>query len=391
MATGIPVVSDLRQLVDGTPTDGQVPTWPSSGSRPTWETPTGGGGGNNNYFGDGSDGNLDLSTNTSWPTSTNENDTGVCVINALDLIIRENVTLQPEYRSRVFVINVDGDLELEAGAIILARGAAAAPVQVDISAFLEATSGQIPDLMLNVLAEASVSYTITAAGPAGGATAAATGNQGVDATGFSCGGGGSGAGGAAPHGTGGAGSAATAFSGGAGGGGGGYTTVGVNGEAGGTNGGKGGDGATSGNTASAGGAGNPGGTGTGTSPNTGSNGATGTGGTVIIRVRGNVTMAATAKVRSPGYAGGAATITNGAMWRTQGGGGSGAGVILLMYGGTLNSAATQTNNYTVTLANGAVLECPGGAGGVGSGGVENYSGGRGGHGAARVQPISGAA
>jgi hypothetical protein len=347
-----------------------------------------------NYFGDGSDGDLDLSSNTDWPTSTGVDDTGVCVINAQNLTIREDVVLQPEHRARVFVINVDGDLVMESGAVVFARGAAAAAVDVEISAFIEATAGQIPDLLLDVLQASSISYVVTSAGPAGGATATVAGNPGTDATGLSCGGGGSGAGGASPHGTGGAGAAGTAFSGGSGGGGGGYLSSAVNGSPGAANGGQGGDGANPiANTVCGGGAGNPGGTGYFGTGQIAYDGESQTGGLLIIRVSGSITMAATSKIRSPGGKGGDATIQTVNNYRSQGGGGSGGGAILVMYVTSINSNPNTTNNYTITLDNGAVIEAPGGAAGVASGGTDagsRYSGGRGGHGAVRIQKISGA-
>ena len=188
-------------------------------------------------------------------------------------------------------------------------------------------------------------FTIARAGAAGGARrTGGSGNAGSNAgssgsTGQSGGGGSGGLYNNTDHS--GAGGAGTCFSGGTGGGGG-QDSSGTDGAA---NGGSGGAGGISG----AGGAGNPGGT---SNTDAGNNG---TGGTLVIIVKGDITVNSGGSITANGIGGGGGN--------ESGGGASGGGNIIICHGGT------YTNNGTVEAAGGvseSAGRSDGGVGGAGS-------------------------
>ena len=132
-------------------------------------------------------------------------------------------------------------------------------------------------------------------------------------------------------------------------------------------GGPGDDGGTF-NYCGGGGAGNPGGTGN-ANDGTADPGEAGTGGLVVIVARGNVTVGPAGSVRANGKDGGDASGHPDGNRVEAGGGGSGAGIILIAHGGS------YTNN--------GALQANGGNGGI----APSNSGGAGGAGAIRVIPI----
>ena len=57
-----------------------------------------------NYYGDESDGDVVISTNTDWATSSGVNDTGVVIKNFGSLTIDAGVTVKPANRAKIMMI-----------------------------------------------------------------------------------------------------------------------------------------------------------------------------------------------------------------------------------------------------------------------------------------------
>ncbi len=255
-----------------------------------------------------------------WFTSTKDTTSSWIIVNG-NLTINSGQTLIPSVRKLFTVLYVTGNLVLNGGVSMTARGAnhtgtgdsggatTAVAIRIGTGTFGAVTNPQIP-----------------ATGGAGavGTTVDNAVSSGTAGTNGGTGGGGAGAkfGGVRS----GAGAAGTCFSGGSGGGGTGSGTAG-SAEA---NGGKGGDGS---GTATAGGTGNPGGASGGIN---GLQGGTGTGGTLIVIVGG--TLSGTGTITANGVNG---IRPSGAM----AGGASGGGSITVLYG-------TDTSSITPTAAGG---------------------------------------
>ncbi len=332
-----------------------------------------------NYFGDGSDGAVQISADTSL-NSTQDGD--MLVKQYSSLTIDAAKTLTVDDRCKGLFVYVTGNCVINGTLSMIARGANVDPSAAGVSAtgirLAMLKSGETDTLtaadfagcgaavIAAVANQSAISgngkiYTIARAGAAGGASqgaASTNGNNGAAGTAGQSGGGGSGAFGAGGSAPGGAGSQGTCFSGGTGGGGSrGVPTGGA------ANGGAGGYGDVAANgatCAAGGGAGNPGGAGDGT---TGNSGETGTGGVLILIVGGNLTIGASGVISSNGKNGGAAAASS----ESVGGGASGGGNVLVLYAGSLSNSGT--------------IEANAGSGGVGSGGSNvNVSGGNGGAG-----------
>lgn len=321
-----------------------------------------------NWFGDGSDGDLIVSADTSLTALL---DGDMVVRNYKSLTLDAGKTLTLDNRCKGLLIYVDGDCTINGTLTLTARGANVDPVAAGVSLtglrYPVLVSGQPDTLSAADLAGCGAAaiaatakqpgvsgngkvFTIPRAGAAGAPSkdSDGTGNTGTAGTAGQTGGGGSG-GNEASSGTG-TGAAGTCFSGGPGGGANTNSTGIGNAVA---NGGAGGHGYSGGNCAG-GGAGNPG----GTVDNPGSSyaGQDGTGGLLILIVKGNLTVASGAVISSNGKNGGDSCHSGGA--------GSGGGSILILHGGTLTNAGTIQANGGAG-GSGAAMH-PGGAGGAGS-------------------------
>jgi len=321
-----------------------------------------------NFWGNGSDGALNTTGNTSFASIQ---DGDVVVKQFSNLTINAGHTVTTATRCRGLVIYVDGDCTINGTLSMTARGANANPT---LANSIPATGIRLARFKYGsneTLAASDLGG--TGAGGVGAAwRAAEAGQLGVEGNGRifviarEGGAAGSanhsfdwwnsvpgGAGGTNPNGTGGgggggaaggwsgSGSAGTCYSGGSGGGAvrtNGYATAAGNAAA---YGGAGGYGNwTSPHDQGGGGAGNPGGS--GIQP-----GQSGTGGLLILMVKGNLTIGATGQVVSRGSNGGSAY---------QSGGGSGGGRILLLHAG----------NYSAAVAPSAAGGSGSGAGGAGA-------------------------
>lgn len=209
---------------------------------------------------------------------------------------------------------------------------------------------------------------------------------------LSSGGGGTGAsaGGGSSYGYGGSGSHGSPFSGGAGGGGGtcadaigndadGLAAAGGHATPYGLRGGKAGYNSDYLDQIAGSGAGNPGGAKTLADSRAG---VEGTGGTLIIFVKGNISVGASGRLVSNGSDGGGAVCDKNSCgankyWSAAGGGGSGGGNILVLYAGD------NIGSYALDES----IQVNGGAGGVGSGRHLNATGGKGGAGSYFVEKI----
>ena len=261
------------------------------------------------------------------------------------LHIPRGLTLSPPARCKGLFLIVNGDLIVDGGVSMTARGAYASGADTDLEYIIRRSQtrvvnrGQFARRIRELLPVAAGSVgTVPAVGAAGGSTSAAAGTAGTDRKT-----GGGGAGTAYDSVTFGKGGAGTSFSGGSGGGAADKSNTPNNGSS------IGGPGGAAAGTYYnlGGGAGNPGG-----SPHMGgSAGGTGTGGLVFILVRGNITITATGAITADGVAGG---------WGTGGGGGSGGGSINIAYTGTYSNAGTVRAN-----GGGSSGVFPGGAGGAG--------------------------
>lgn len=344
-----------------------------------------------NWFGDGSDGDVTISSSTELVVQNKNGsyDGDMIVKNYTNLTINTDCTLSPDQPCRGMLIYVSGDCEINGSLCMTKYGALRNPSDVSATGIriIRKKSGESDTLDASdfagcgsaaIAAEANQSqivsdgkiYAVAKVGGSGATAVSASSdsltnaNNGSSASGIQSGGGGGG--GAAHSGSGtataGVGTAGTCFGGGSGGGGryldyatssGGDATAYC---------GAGGAGYTNvGGYNAGGGAGNPGGSG----HNSGENGEDGVGGLLILIVRGNLTIGSNGKIEASGADGGSA----GTYDASPGGGGSGGGVVICLYAGTL------TNNGSVE-ANGGVKgtsrngTCDGGNGGAGSVTVE---------------------
>lgn len=341
--------------------------------------------GSKNFFGDGSDGAVTISTNTSLTVTA---DTGHIVKHYESLTINDSVFLTAANRCQSMLIYVEGDCVINGSLLMDDRGANATPTED--SDIYRHTSGSgedstaeaanttlFPDEAGNQdVGVAFAEYGALQAGATGGAAAAVDqpGNDGDAGTAGQTGGGGGGAGGTHDNG-GGVAADGTSFSGGPGGGGGGGGLTGNSGSGATSNGGQGGDGGAGGDDAGGGGgggAGNPGGSGAAGVGvgQPGDDGDPGTGGTLILIVGGDLTIGASAIISADGSDGG-----DGGDGGSDGGGGGGSG------GGTVSVL------YAGILSNSGTIRADGGAGGL-QFGAGSRIGGDGGAGSVRTVKIS---
>jgi hypothetical protein len=332
-----------------------------------------------NYFGDESDGALNL---TSSLTLTASEDGDVVVKNYTNITIGAGHMLTTDNRCKGLVLYATGNVDVSGIISMSARGASADPVTAGVSStglrIIRRKTGETDTLsgsdvagcgnaFINAEAKQPALdnngkiFTIARTGASGGAgvsasgDSAATGNTGSAGSAGTTGGGGSGA---ASHqnagtSTSGAGGAGTCFSGGAGSGAINRNADSASTSAGSSTGGAGSN-ASSNSSPAGGGAGNP----AGSAAGGGSNGVAGTGGLLIIIAKGNVTINSGGIVRSNGSNGGGASGGG----RPVGGGGSGGGSILILHGGS------YTNNGTVQATGGTRGIASGGAGSSSDGG-----------------------
>ncbi|MBN2140853.1 MAG: hypothetical protein JW718_07585 [Desulfovibrionaceae bacterium] len=299
-----------------------------------------------NWFGDGSDGEVVISADTSLALTL---DGDMVVKNYESLTIDEGKTLSVQNRCKGLLVYVRGDCAINGTLSMTARGAHADPVAAGVSEagllFRRFKSGETEsnaetDLLSGAGADAVAAennqpqvsgngkvYAITRAGAAkgSGVVNSSGGNGGAGTSGQS---GGGGAGGGGPSVRGGHGADGSCFSGGPGGSGG-WTATGDDAD---PNGGPGGGGDFGGNS---GGAGNPGGAGEGH----GESGDDGTGGLIVLIVGGDLTIGANGKIESNGADGG-----DGVSADCTAGGASGGGPILVLYAGDLSNSGTIQSN-----------------------------------------------
>lgn len=310
----------------------------------------------NSFWGLGTDGVLNTTGNVSL--GSGDNDSGILVKHYTSLTINMNHIVSMAGRNRAVVIYVSGDCCI-CGTLTNSKGATSAATKIDINRL-----GPIGENFSTLNSRNSEpGYIITVTTPAaGGAGAAGVGSNadGTAGTAGSSGGlGGGGSGGRENAGTSGAGVTATSYSSGPGGGG----AANASGSNGVSNGGAGGAGGFSGAGYSAGGgAGNPG----GANANGASDGGTGTGGTIILLVRGILTITPNGIVSANGTKGGDATA-GGATGRCAGGSSGGGRSIVIYSGGTsTNYGTVQASGGVSATASGATANRQGGAGGAGS-------------------------
>jgi len=359
-----------------------------------------------NYFGDATDGDVTISSNTSLAVTE---DAGPAIVNYSTLTVNGSTTLTTDNRCKGLVIYVTGNCTINGTISMTARGgkvSAAGYPLVNIfrnddgagtesgtpnTAYFgaaEEMEGDTSDNVQEFRAE-------TSGGAGGGRRNAntATSNQALAGSAGSAGGagatGGGGSGGAAHSADAesetcevdsGSGANGTTLSGGPGGGG--AAAVGTAAAEGGTqgggtlHGGLGGRGTSrdnvpegNGSVAAGGGAGNPGGTlFTNEGTNHGSVGSNGTGGLIWLIVGGNLTLGSGSVISADGSNGGNATAPSGTKRAAAGGGGSGGGRVVVIYAGTL------TNNGTIRASGGSGgsatasggQAAAGGAGGAGT-------------------------
>jgi hypothetical protein len=315
-----------------------------------------------NYFGDASDGDVVISSNTNLTSST---DGDMIVKNYNDLTIDSGQTLSVTNRCKGLLIYCQGDCTINGTLSMNSRGANVNPTTAGVAAagllIRRVKAGQTETNtstnLMNGAGSAAIAaennqgdvngngkvYAIKREGAAGG-NSSGTNSVGTNGSNGATGESGGGGGGGNKQTSGGDGTAGTCFSGGSAGGGG--------SNAGGTNAGaNGGSGGNGGSTGGGGGAGNPGGTGSGT----GGNGSNGTGGTIILIVKGTLTIGASGKISANG--------ANGSGNLDGAGGGSGGGNILVLYSGSLSNSGTIESNGGI---GDAPLGFDGGNGGSGS-------------------------
>jgi hypothetical protein len=297
--------------------------------------------GSQNYWGDGSDGVLNTSGNVTLASTL---DGDMVVRNYISLTINAGHTLTVANRCKGLVIYVRGDCIINGTLSMTQRGAHA-----DASAAGDpnGTPGLKFPRFTATGADAYTAPSTVSLANAGAAIIAAEANQKrINGSGtvytiarYGSGGKGGDGGLGITQGWAGVGAMGTCFSGGSGGGSG-ADIINQHGFPGSPNGGPGGAG---GGPGAGGGAGNPG----GITPGAGYvdyPGGNGTGGTIILFVKGNLTVGPSGKIESQG-ADGALVGMSAAM-----GGGSGGGAILVLYGGSLtNNGVIQSvgGNQTV--------------------------------------------
>lgn len=291
-----------------------------------------------NYFGDGSDGNVTISSNTSL-ANTADGDYVVREYNTLT--INSGVTLTTQNRAKGMLIYVKGNAIINGTLSMTARGASANPTTAGVSA---------AGLRLPMLRSGSTE-TLSAANFAGAGAAvisAVANQQGISSNGIIfeiVRTGGAGGNGRCPKGDGYVGGTKTNGAGGGGGGGKRYTEFSCSGSGGDAtcfSGGSGGGGSTDsgwGGSANdyggAGGNGVTGGGGAGNPPGTGGSPAAeaGTGGVIWLIVGGNLTIGASGIISANGKIGGHSAA---------GGAGSGGGVVKIIYAGSLSNSGSIT-------------------------------------------------
>lgn len=287
------------------------------------------------YFGDGSDGSQTYASNTELGDAVDDSD--FQVMNYVNLTIDAGVTITTQARKKALVIYCLGDCTINGTLHMNSKGAAGVP-----------SDGISTGRMLASVAPFDQERTpITFTIPREGAAADTAGENGQT--------GGGGKGGSAYNGTEGDGARGTAWCGGPGGGGaaaGRHVTYGYDPSIPATDGVEGGKGGDGGNCeyddsgthgGGGGGAGNAGGTGYdgGSTPSD-----QGGGGTIILIVKGNLTIGASAVISADGGDGGSGGryTDNSGVNNGGGGGGSGGGSILVLYGGTLSNSGTIRAN-----------------------------------------------
>ena len=332
--------------------------------------------GRSNYFGDGSDGDVTITGNTSLPVTKvsgynygGSYDGDMVVKNYNNLTIDAGATLTTASPARGLLLYVKGNLVVNGTISMTARGAYTPSINSEVNSqglqfqrFTDSGTDSTPTVdsgstirgagnsaetsetnQKNIDGSGTI-FSIPKVGGAGGVSVTRTGSRqsAVGGTGgsvlFGTGGGGGGnvyTGAASVASTSGAGAAGTCFSGGAGGG----SANGGSAQSGGAFGGRGGNAtATAGTASGDGGGGNPGGSGAnGGGALSGSSGFNGTGGLLIMIVKGSVTINGT--VSANGKDGGSGP--------GQRGGGSGGGSILVLHGGV------YTNNGTIQANGGS--------------------------------------
>lgn len=305
------------------------------------------------WYGDGRDGVLNTTGNVTLLAANN--DASSTIKQYKSITINSGHTLSAGFRTRALVLYCAGDAVIN-GSITMANGAAAAASVINLTRYdvngLTGTSCETANV---------VTWTVPAAGAAGGVSngyynVIVNGSAGTNGQ---TGGGGAGQGGGGLGlGNGGNGATGTSYSGGSGGGSASYNAGPTNGTDGGANGGAGGaSGLSDGAYHAGGGAGNPGGVGTDSGAN---NGLEGTGGTLILIVGGNLTLGGSAAISANGTAGGSCLQASGYR---LGGGGSGAGRVIVLYAGTLSNSGSVV---ATGGAGGTGATSNGGAGGAGS-------------------------
>ena len=327
-------------------------------------------------FGDGSDGDVTISADTTLATTSGADDTGYVLKNYNTLTIDASKALTATNRAQLMIIRVKGNCTINGHLHMDKKGAAATPLS-DISILVSPPPAY-------GFALGKVFISVPSIGAAGGATqyGSAVGNAGIAGILGQTGGGGGGSGnsGSGTVASGAGGAFGSCFCGGSGGGAGSYNwtgSVAMPGVAGGAYGGAGGNagvwtGSANDVCASGAGAGNPVGTGsahngTGTASVVAPTG--GGGGTLILIVGGTLTIGSNGSVTADGGAGGNASCTGGSLRYAYGGGGAGGGSIILFYAvsysnaGSNNIHATGGAGGTATATN---LALAGGKGGDGS-------------------------
>ena len=337
-----------------------------------------------NYWGDETDGSLVTSGDVTH-TVLNKNggyDGDMVVMQYTALTISSGDTMTTDQPCRGMLIYVAGDCTIDGTLSMETKGAYANPTASggSDSNAVQAAGLQWPmlgggsdtltaaDTLLNgcgteartaVALHDSISsdgtiFSAVRQGENGGAGSTTTvANAGVAGTGNNTTGGGGG-GARYNSGTSGAGAYGSCFTGGSGGAG---IYAGTGGGSGTNWGGPGGDGRTD-HPRTSGGAGHPGGTG-GTAANPG---VDGTGGLIVLFVKGDLTIGASGVITAVGSAGG---DQSGGTYCEAYGGGSGGGLILCGYGGTLSNSGS----ITVAGGRGGTGVTPGAGGYGGAGGA----------------------
>jgi len=344
---------------------------------------------NGNFFGDGSDGDVTISSSTNLSSST---DGDMVVKEYNSLTINSSRTLTVSNRNKGLFIYVKGNAVINGSLSMSARGASVNPTTAGVSS----TGLRLPMIksgQTSTLAAADFSgagsavisavsnqpaisgngkiYTVDRTGNSGGNGGDASADPNYSGYPGSTGGNKSGGGGGGAAGGGAAGTnvtrgaAGTCFSGGSGGGAqyhnAGYQNYSTS--VGGAYGGAGGNGSlqgvyVGGSYAAGGGAGNNGGNDYDGVAGTANDGGNGTGGLLYLIVGGNLTIGSGATIQANGVVGGSNNYYGGA------GGSSGGGAVTVLYAGSLsNSGTVQASGGAA--AYGGSHGRPGGAGGAG--------------------------